>query len=300
MPAVLMESLPVTRPTASFSRPPAPALRKPVRPKRAAAPATSQLRAAPAAPAPATSRLAACLRRCTAAGFRLVITTPSQTNAFSAGVKRFPERQVDVTQHVQWDTAYRVFNGHSRQPHDRGSWRILVVDRDDRVVGAITARFFCGEIKSEFQHLPDLLETTGPVFREHCELAIADVISASQRAGRTPAEVSHWAVSPGWHAALVAVTLMRAMGALAQAFDSPVVMLAGDNRRGEVTRLMRLGCEPLGLDGRWCLPPFVHHRTGAWLRLLLADAVQFHARSGSASWADLELLRERATIISPA
>ena len=296
MPAVLMDSMPVTRTDACFSRPLAPAIRKPARARRAPASALATIRTLPEIP---PSRFAACVRRCEAAGFRLVVTAPVHATAFSAALKYFPERQVDVGEHEKWDAAYHAFNRDGRQPHANGSWRIMVADRDDRVVGAITARFFCDEIKREYQHLPELLETTGPVFREHCELAIEGVVNASLRSGRTPAEVSHWAVAPGWHAALVAVTLMRAMGALAQAFDAPVVMLAGDNRRGEVTRLMRLGCEPLGLDGRWCLPPFVHHRTGAWLRLLLADAATFHARSGSVPSADLALLRECAPLISP-
>jgi hypothetical protein len=138
------------------------------------------------------------------------------------------------------------------------------------------------------------------VFREHCELAVAEAIAKTLQAGRTPAEISHWAVAPGWHAALIAVTLMRALAALAGAFDAPLALVAADNRRGEVTRLMRLGSAPLGLAGRFCLPPFVDHSTGAWLRLLLVDTATFHARSRSVPTADLALLRERAPIVSAA
>jgi hypothetical protein len=246
----------------------------------------------------ATSRFAVCLRRCAAAGIRLIVTTPSDTRAFHRGLSRFPERRSDPTEHVQWETAYRVFCGRGREPHDRGSWRILAVDHDDRVVGAITARFFCGEFVPEYLHMFSLLETTGPVFREHCEMAVGEVVAAAARLRRTPAEISNWAVAPGWHAALVAVTLARAMGALVAAFDAPLVILAADNRRGEVARLMRLGGAPLGLGGRYALPPFVHHTTGAWLRLLLVDAPAFHVRCHSAPAADLALLRVRAPIIS--
>lgn len=303
MTAVLMDTTSATPSFSAVSRAPAPASRKSVRMKSSPKVVTSISRpaATPAAtPATAASRFASCLRRCAAAGFRLVVTAPAQHRSFVRGLERFPERRIDLTEHVQWDTAFRVFHGHTRESHDRGSWRILVVDRDDRVVGAITARFFCGGVLREHQLLPTLLELTGPVFREHCELAIAEVVASTTRAGRTPAEVSDWSVAPGWHAPLVAVTLMRAMVALAAAFEAPVVMLAGDNRRGEVTRLMRLGCEPLGLDGRFCLPPFVNHRTGAWLRLLLVDASRFNARSRGTPAADLGLLRQHATIVSAA
>lgn len=297
MPAALMDSTPSTRSPSSVARPPALLARKTARVRRSAPTSTTGFRPVSAV---ANSRFAACLRRCAAAGFRLVVTAPAEQRDTTAGLARFPDRRIDPAAQVQWDTAYRLFNGHSRLPHDRGSWRILAVDRDDRVVGAITARFFCGEVRREHQHMPALLESTGPVFREHCELAISEVITAAVRAKRTPAEISHWAVAPGWHAPLVAVTLMRAMGALAAAFESPVVMLAGDNRRGEVTRLMRLGCEPLGLDGRFCLPPFVHHESGAWLRFLLVNAASFYARCGTTPSEDLALLRAHATVVSAA
>lgn len=246
----------------------------------------------------ASSRFDSCLRRFSSTGLRLVITTPSDVRVFARGLSRFPERQIDPAAHVQWETDYRVFCGRGRQPHDRGSWRILAVDRDDRVVGAITARLFCGDFVPEYLQLHTLLESTGPVFREHCEMAVAEVAAAGARMKRTPAEISNWAVAPGWHAALVGVTLARAMGALVAAFDAPLVVLAADNRHGEVARLMRMGSAPLGLAGRYSLPPFVHHPTGAWLRLLLVDAPMFQSRSGGKPATDLALLREHAAIIS--
>jgi hypothetical protein len=199
---------------------------------------------------------------------------------------------------MEWETAYQTFCGRGRRPHDDGSWRILVVDREDRVVGAITARFFCGEVRAEYLHVLSLFDSTGPVFREHCELAVSEVIAASSSEGRTPAEISHWAVAPVWHAALIAVTLVRAMGALMSAFDAPLAVLAADNRRGEVNRLMRLGCKPLSLAGHSCLPPFVHHESGAWLRLLVLDVRAIDARNRNASAADLALLRDHAAFIS--
>src|SRR3954468_11011440 len=163
MPAVLMDSLPATRSVTPVSRSTAPTARKSPRARRASPASIGSIEiSTPAIPEIAKSRFAACLSRCAAAGFRLIVTAPSHSRAFARGLKRFPERRVDLTTHLQWDTAYRVFNGHGLQPHDRGSWRILVVDRDDRVVGAITARFFCGDVVPEYQHLPALLETTGP------------------------------------------------------------------------------------------------------------------------------------------
>jgi hypothetical protein len=246
------------------------------------------------------SRFAVCLRRCAAAGIRLVVTAPSDVRTFRSGVNHFPERRINPAEHVQWETAYRVFCGRGRQPHDRGSWRILAVDHDDRVIGAITARLFCGEFVAEYLQVFSLLESSGPVLREHCEMAVTEVVAAAARLNRTPGEISNWAVAPGWHAALVAVTLARAMGALVAAFDAPLVILAADNRRGEVARLMRLGSAPLGVAGRYALPPFVHHTTGAWVRLLLVDAPTFHARCHSTPTADLAHLRVRAPIISMA
>jgi hypothetical protein len=245
-----------------------------------------------------SSRFAVCLRRLSSVGLRLIVTAPGDNVMFARGIRLFPGRRIDVSAHVQWETAYRVFCGRGRQPHDRGSWRILAVDRDDRVVGAITARFFCGNVDQQYLHVLSLLDMTGPVFREHCELAISELIAASTKAARTPAEISNWAVSPVWHAGLIAVSLVRAMGALVAAFDAPLVIMAADNRRGEVNRLMRLGCTPLSVGGHSCLPPFVHHESGAWLRLLALDTAGVQARAGDTSTADLALLRERVAIIS--
>jgi len=248
----------------------------------------------------ANSRFGACLQRFVAAGFRLIVTTPSDTRAFTDGVERFPDRRIDPAGHARWETAYRLFGGRGRLPCDRGSWRLLAVDADDRVVGAISARLFCGEFVPEYLHLGTLLESTGPVFREHCEMAVADVVAAGTRLGRTPAEVSGWAVTPGGHAALVAVTLVRGLAALLAGFDDPLVVVAADNHRGEGARLMRRGAGHLGLAGRFALPPFVHHASGTWLRLLLIDAPTYFARSGVVADADLALLRERVEFVSPA
>ena len=245
-------------------------------------------------------RFDTCLRRCAAARLRLIVTTPSDVRVFSRGVSRFPDRRIDPSAHVQWETDYRVFCGRGRLPHDRGSWRILAVDADDRVVGAITARFFCGEIVNEYLHVCSLLDLLPAEFREHCELSIAEMLSRSLEAGRTPAEVSHCAVEPGRHAGLVAATLVRAMGALAAAFDSPLILIAADHRRGEVARLMRFGGAPLGRAGGYSLPPFVHSHSGAWLRLLLVDAPSYYLRARSTPAADLVLLRQHAVLLSPA
>lgn len=252
------------------------------------------------APLHAISRFDACLRRFAAVGLRLIVTSPADGRVFVRGTTRFSERHVDPAEHARWETAYRVFCGRGRQPSDRGSWRILAVDRGDRVLGAITARLFCGEFVPEYLHLRTLLEATGPVYREHCEMAVADLAAASARDGRTLGEVSGWAVAPSWHAALVAATLARAMAALMTSFDDPWVVVAADNRRGEVGRLLRRGAAPLGVLGRFALPPFVHHATGAWLRFLVIDAPAFFARSGGRPEADLALLRERAALVSMA
>ena len=283
-----------TRDSTSETRPSATATRNVAQVRRFSLSARRTTSTAPA------SRFVACLRRLSSVGLRLIVTAPGDSVTFARGIQLFPGRRIEVGAHVQWETAYRIFCGRGRQPHDRGSWRILAVDRDDRVVGAITARFFCGNVDHQYLHVPSLLDMTGPVFREHCELAVSELIAASAKAERTPAEISHWAVSPVWHAGLIAVSLMRAMGALLAAFDGPLVIMAADNRRGEVNRLMRLGCTPLSVGGHSCLPPFVHHESGAWLRLLALDTAGIMTRAGDTSVADLAVLRERVAIISTA
>lgn len=245
------------------------------------------------------SRFAACLRRCTDAGLRIIINAPADVRIFNRGLERFPERRIDPAEHARWETAYRVYCGRSRQPHDRGSWQVLMADAHQRVVGAITARFFCGEVVHDYVHTLSLLETTGPVFREHCEIAFGEVCAAAAKSGRTPAEFSHWSAAPGRHDRLVAATLARTMATLASAFDAPLGLVAADHRRGEVARLMRLGGAPLGRAGKFSLPPFVHHASGAWLRLLLIDARTFQARSGGRPKEDLALLRSNCPVFSP-
>jgi hypothetical protein len=244
------------------------------------------------------SLFATCLRRCEAAGLRLVVSAPADARAFARGLRRFPERRIDPPVHARWETAYRVFCNRSRQPHDRGSWQILVADRDDRVVGAVTARFFCGSIVRDYVHTLSLLDTTGPIFREHCEIAMEEVFVAAAKSARTAAELSHLAIAPHPHAKLIASTLSRAMGALAAAFDAPLVIVAADHRRGEVARLMRLGAAPLGRAGKFSLPPFVHHASGASLRLLLIDATTYHTRAGGSPKQDLALLRLKCPVLS--
>jgi hypothetical protein len=290
----LLDPMPATRSVVPILLSSVPARKNQSRATRSS---SSARRAAPATP---LSRFAACMRRCSAVGLRLVVTTPADSTVSAAAFSRFPQRRVDLLEHIRWETAYRVFCGRGRLAHDRGSWRILVVDRDDRVVGAITGRFFCGEIRPEYLNVLSLLDSTGPVFREHCELAISELMASSAMAGRTCAEISDWAVAPVWHAALISVTLMRAMGALLAAFDAPIVVMAADNRHGEVCRLMRFGCMPLSLAGHFCLPPFVHHESGAWLRLLVLDAARLQAHKGDTSRSDLALLCERAAIVSAA
>ena len=246
----------------------------------------------------AGSRLGACLQRCAAAGLRVLVIAPNDVRRFERGLGCFPDRRVDPPEHARWETAHRVFCGRGRAPHDRGSWLLLVVDADDRVMGAITARFFCGEIVHEYLHVLSLLEATGPVLREHGELALAEVFTATTRAGRTPAEISHWGIAPDAPGPLVSITLWRALGALAAAFDSPIAIVAADHHRGDVARLMRLGGAPLGCAGKFALPPFVHHPTGAWLRLLLVDQATVRRRDHHAPAADLALLRARCPVIS--
>ena len=58
--------------------------------------------------------------------------------------------------------------------------------------------------------------------------------------------------------------------------------------------------EALKLDAGILLPPFVHHASGTWLRLLLVDAPTYFERSGVVADADLALLRERAEFVSAA
>jgi len=246
----------------------------------------------------AISLLPACLRRCAAAGLQLVVTAPADTRLFGAGLRRFPARQLDAAAHAGWSTAYRVFRGCGEQPHDRGSWRVLVADGDGQVFGSITARFFCGEITREHLYLSSLLAHIGPVFRDECERALADVFSTAKRDGGTPAELSEPVVLPGPHATLVAVTLARAMVALAAAFDGTVAVTATDHGHSEFFRLMRLGGAPLGRSGKFFLPPFIDQATGTRMRLLVVDMAGVRPWLRAGASADLETLRECCPIVS--
>jgi hypothetical protein len=248
-------------------------------------------------PTKGSSVLAACLRRCTALGWRVAVTTPSESRLFAKGISRFWERRIEPVQHAQWSSAYRLFCGGRERAYDRSSWRILAIDRDRRVVGAITARVFCGEVRHEDLHVSQLLETAGSVFRDACEVALAERFAAAQAAGRTPIEISHWGVLSGPHAALLSLTLLRAMGALTAAFDRPVAIVTANHRRGEFKRLTRWGARPLGREGQYFLPPFVHRASGASLRILVVDTAQLGARGQEAA-ADLEVLRTTCPILS--
>ena len=259
----------------------------------------SSLPASRPAPAPDRSLLAAALRRCDAAGLRVVVTAPADVRIFSRGITRFPERLVEPGMHARCERAYRAFARAKDldAPHDRASWRVLVLDRAWRVVGAITARFFCGEAQREHVHALSLLAGGAPVFRHECGLAVNELFSHAQRYARTPAEISHWSVAPEPQAALVTVTLIRAILALGVAFDLPLALVAADHQRGELARFMRWATTPLGRHGRFYLPPFVHRETGARLRLLVIDTSALGPRLRGAAL-DLGVLRQRCAIVS--
>jgi hypothetical protein len=179
---------------------------------------------------------------------------------------------------------------------DRGSWRVLVMDSRWRIVGALTARFFCGEVSREHLHALSLVAGHAMNFRTECDLAISETFARAQRYARTPAEISHWSVAQGRHARLVTVTLFRAMMALGVAFDLPLVLLAAEHEHGELARFMRWATAPLGRQGRPYLPPFVY-RLDHRLRLLLLDTSALGSRLRGAA-IDLGVLRERCSIIS--
>lgn len=248
-------------------------------------------------PAEDSSRLAACLRRCAQLGWRVVVTTPTEAQFFVHGISRFWERRLDALQHAQWAGAFRAFAGGRERAVDRASWRILVVDADQRVVGAVTARFFCSEIRRSDLHLSHLLEGSSTIFRDACEVALAERFALVQETGRTPVEISHWGVREGEHTALLWVTLQCAMGALLAAFERPVAIATANHRRGEVKRLTRWGAKPLGREGQYFLPPFVHRASGASLRILVIDMLELKARL-AAGIEDLEVLRANCPIIS--
>lgn len=246
---------------------------------------------------PAKSILAAALRRCARVGLRLVVTAPGDVDTFSSGLVRFPERIVEATAHDRYTRAYRMFSDAASQVHDQASWRVLVLDESSHVVGAVTARFFCGDIGMEYVNALSLLAGYAPVLRNECALAVNEVFARAQRHARTPAEISHWAVASGPHARLILATLSRAMLALATAFDLPLAILAANHERGEMAHLVRWPAAPLGRQGKFYLPPFVHRATGARLRFLVIDSSALGGRLRMAA-ADLAVLRERCPIVS--
>jgi hypothetical protein len=241
------------------------------------------------------SVLATALRHCERAGLRVVITAPTDVHTFSNGITRFPERLIEPTAHTRYTRLYRAFGVGVDPVQDRGSWRVLVVDARWRIVGALTARFFCGEVSREHVHALSLVTGHPANFRTECELAIGETFSRAQRYARTPAEISHWSVAEGRHARLVTVTLFRAMTALSVAFDLPLALLAAEHERGELARFIRWATAPLGRQGRPYLPPFVYRADR--LRLLLLDTSALGSRLRGAA-IDLGVLRQLCPIIS--
>lgn len=263
--------------------------------------ASSRLITAPERPAiveesVARSVLAAALRRCDRAGLRLVVTAPAEVHTFSAGIRRFPERLIEPTAHARYDRAYRNFNRGVGRGHDPASWRLLMFDARSQVVGAITARFFCGEVGLEYVHALSLLAGYPPSFRNECHEAVTEAFARAQRHARTPAEISDWSVR-GPHARLVLATLIRAMLALGVAFELPLVLVAANHERGELAHFIRWPASPLGRQDKFYLPPFVHRASGARLRLLLLDSSALGGRLCGAA-VDLGVLRECCPIIS--
>src|SRR4051794_3494423 len=121
---------------------------------------------------PPKSVLSAALNRCARAGLRVVITAPADVRAFSRGITRFPERLIEPGTFARYGKAYRSFTEAPEAAHDRGSWRIMVLDAKYHVVGAITARFFCGEMAREYLHTVSLVAGSTPVFRNESEQAV--------------------------------------------------------------------------------------------------------------------------------
>jgi hypothetical protein len=246
---------------------------------------------------PPKSVLSAALNRCASVGLRVVVTAPADVRTFSRGITRFPERLIEPTTFGRYGRAYRSFTAGPESAHDRGSWRILVLDAKYHVAGAITARFFCGDVVRDYLHTSDLVAGCSAVFRNECQQAVAETFARAQRYARTPAEISHWSVAEGPHRELIAVTLIRAMLALSVGFDLPLVIAAADHERGELSRFMRWATTPLGRSGKFYLPPFVNRATGARLRMLVIDTSALGSRLRGAAL-DLGVLRERCPIVS--
>jgi hypothetical protein len=243
------------------------------------------------------SVLAACLRRLSGSHLSLVITAPLDTDSFWRGIGRFPERWIEPSLHARWDRAYRGFCGGGEQPHEPGSWRLLAFDAEARILGAVTARFFCGAVVREYVHAFSLLKGAAPALRAPCEQSVFETFAQASRHDRTPAEVSHWTSGKGRHARLVGATLQRALVALAAAFDLPVAIAAATHGSSEFSRLTRLSRLSLWRNDRHGLPPFVHQPTGARIRLVVLDTAELGSRLRAAA-ADLAVLRERCPILS--
>lgn len=246
---------------------------------------------------PPKSVLSAALNRCARVGLRVVITAPADVRTFSRGITRYPERLIEPTTFGRYGRAYRSFTGAPEGPHDRGSWRILVLDAKYHVVGAVTARFFCGDVARDYLHTSTLVGGCSAVFRHECEQAVGETFARAQRYSRTPAEISHWSVAEGPHVELIGVTLIRAMLALSVGFDLPLAIAAANHERGEFARFMRWAMTPLGRHGKFYLPPFVSKATGARLRLIAIDTSALGSRLRGAA-IDLGVLRERCPIVS--
>jgi hypothetical protein len=248
----------------------------------------------------AAPKIATCLYRGAAAGLHVVITAPADTAAFGSTLVRVPERQIEPTAWAHWDAARRNFLQRAPAAHDPGSWHVLVIDADGCVVGTVAARFFGSEIVAAYVNAFRLAGACGPILREQCELAVIEALANSASDGRPFGEISDWVIAEGAKMARVQAMLVRAMAALAVAFDLPLCVVAANQSNGEAARWLRRGAVPLGRAGKFSLPTMVDHATGARLRLLLLDTATFHARSHTEPPAEFALLCRWASIVSAA
>jgi len=218
-------------------------------------------------------------------GVTYVVCAPADVAAFARGIRSFPERIVSQDEHAFWLSLYREFRADDyrrrnvrqeslRQPGcDRGSWIVLAV-KDNVVIGANTARIFCGEILPEYLCDLDLIEPASFEVRTDYRIAIAQAATRCRAEELCFCELSHWAVAPQWRRTPVGPSLVLMLGALTTFFVPHLGIAVANCDSGAFDMLVRMGARPMRRGGQ-PLPPFFHPAYGARLGLLECVTAEF-------------------------
>jgi hypothetical protein len=250
-------------------------------------------------------------KRCRDAGLRFIVTAPADTATFARGLRFFPERVIDAGEHARWWAAYRRFRAEQYRargvalgerdefPHDAGSWCILAVTGADEVVGALSARIFCGEVVEDYLYDPILVADCPEPLRAEYLAAIATVRDECRRRGAMLGELSNWSVAEAWRTSAVSPGLLHAITAFSRNFQPHCGVTLANCESGARAMLRKMGGVPFHDRTGRELPPFFHPRYQAHLELLRMNAADY-APKFRPSAEEIAQFRRESRIVSAA